>query len=211
MPPSTQSGTASGHCKTDSTDRGWATRTRAKGGCAQALKPAEPCSREKGEKIIPCGGGRRLSNPHLAGGLHAMAGNLIESVRRNPDWTVPGCASNLDRCIAQACNCDRRGRIRVSEVMPVPVPTEDRWLKLETFIEVREVLWNLDPLKPHWVRRKRHFMNARRWLADRPREITREGLRRVDTGWYRRNAMAGSDVSRPKNPVCGSTEAAGEA
>lgn len=26
----------------------WATRKRANGGCAHALKPAEPCSREKG-------------------------------------------------------------------------------------------------------------------------------------------------------------------
>lgn len=101
---------------------------------------------------IPGGGGGKTVEPTPGRWAARGRGNPVESGRRNLDRTVPGCASNLDRCIAQACNCDRRGRIRVSEVKPVPAPEVGRWLKLETFIEVREVLWNLGPLKTPWVR-----------------------------------------------------------
>jgi len=100
----------------------------------------------------------RQETVELAPGRWAarMVGNHHESGRRNLAQMVPGCASNLDRWIAQACNCDRRGRTWVSEVkywlfqqsgQCLPL----QWvsaMKLEAIKTITELLWNLGPVKP---------------------------------------------------------------
>lgn len=63
--------------------------------------------------------------------------------------------------------------------MPVSPLKWVRRLKLETFMAVREVLWNLDPPKTNRPGGKHLVMNVRRWLAYRHCVLTRESLRRI--------------------------------
>ena len=106
------------------------------------------CDPVHGEGVkIPGEGGSRGSHSHLARRLLRR-----QRWRRGPRGNLDGSrlegASRRARCIAQACNCGRRGRIRVSDVQPLLLPAvERRAREWKRSTRVRERLWNLVPLK----------------------------------------------------------------